>query len=158
MSWEICHTIYLNFRKRSLMGKGELVALLNLSSWCLVMVEPFFLTVPLGCLQFVIVVFPDHTHLLFLVDITMTDGRYHKDCSGIAIILKKIQLITLLLLTIIQLHLRRKKCILYYYHTYLILILFIYTCGLMLIMLNSGLMSYAQFVYTYHLVHCLRYY
>ena len=50
-----------------LMGKRELIALLNLSSWCLVMVERLFLTVPLGCLQFVIVVFPDHTHLLFLV-------------------------------------------------------------------------------------------
>ena len=47
------------------MGKRELVALLNLSSWCLVRVERLFLTVPRGCLQFVIVVFPDHTHLLF---------------------------------------------------------------------------------------------
>ena len=49
-----------------LMGKRELVALLNLSSWCLVMVERLFRGVPRGCLQFVIVVFPDHTHLLFL--------------------------------------------------------------------------------------------
>ena len=49
-----------------LMGKRELIALLNLSSWCLVMVERLFLAVPRGCLQFVIVVFPDHTHLLFL--------------------------------------------------------------------------------------------
>ena len=49
------------------MGKGELLALLNLSSWCLVMVERLFLGVPQGCLQFVIVVFPDHTHLLFLM-------------------------------------------------------------------------------------------
>ena len=48
-----------------LMGKRELIALLNLSSWCLVIVERLFLTVPRGCLQFVIVVFPDHTHLLF---------------------------------------------------------------------------------------------
>ena len=48
-----------------LMGKRELVALLNLSSWCLVMVERLFLAVPQGCLRFVIVVFPDHTHLLF---------------------------------------------------------------------------------------------
>ena len=48
-----------------LMGKRELNALLNLSSWCLVMVERLFLAVPRGCLQFVIVVFPDHTHLLF---------------------------------------------------------------------------------------------
>ena len=45
-----------------LMGKRELVALLNLSTWCLVMVERLFLAVPQGCLRFVIVVFPDHTH------------------------------------------------------------------------------------------------
>ena len=43
-----------------------MVALLILSSWCLVMVDRLFLAVPWGCLQFVIVVFPDHTHLLFL--------------------------------------------------------------------------------------------
>ena len=49
-----------------LMGKRELIALLNSSSWCLVMVERLFLAVPRGCLQFVIVVLPDHTHLLFL--------------------------------------------------------------------------------------------
>ena len=49
-----------------LMGKSELVALLNSSSWCLVMVERLFLVVPRGCLWFVIVVFPDHTLLLFL--------------------------------------------------------------------------------------------
>ena len=49
-----------------LMGKRELVALLNLSSWCLVMVEQLFLAVPRGCLRFVIEVFPDHTHLLLL--------------------------------------------------------------------------------------------
>ena len=49
-----------------LMGKRKLVALLNLSSWCLVVVERLFLAVPGGCLRFVIVVFPDHTHLLFL--------------------------------------------------------------------------------------------
>ena len=49
-----------------LMGKRELIALLNWSSWCLVMVERLFLAVPRGCLQFVIVVFLDHTHLLFL--------------------------------------------------------------------------------------------
>ena len=48
-----------------LMGKRELVALLYLSSWCLVMVERLSLAVPRGCLRFVIVVFPDHTHLLF---------------------------------------------------------------------------------------------
>ena len=46
-------------------GRG-LVALLNLSSWCLEVVGRLFLAVPRGCLRFVIVVFPDHTHLLFL--------------------------------------------------------------------------------------------
>ena len=45
-----------------LMGKRELVALLDLSSRCLMMVEWLFLAVPPGCLKFVIVVFPDHTH------------------------------------------------------------------------------------------------
>ena len=49
-----------------LMGKRELVALPDLSSLCLVMVERLFLGVPCGCLRFVIRVFPDHTHLLFL--------------------------------------------------------------------------------------------
>ena len=50
-----------------LMGKREQIALLNLSSWCLVVVERLFLVVPQGCLQFVIVVFPGHTHLLFFI-------------------------------------------------------------------------------------------
>ena len=48
-----------------LMGKRELVTLLNLSSRCLLMVEWLFLAVPPGCLRIVIVVFPDYTHLLF---------------------------------------------------------------------------------------------
>ena len=48
-----------------LMGKREMIAMLNLSSWNLMMVELLFLAVPRGCLRFVIVVFPDHTHLLF---------------------------------------------------------------------------------------------
>ena len=54
-----------------LMGKRELIALLK-SSWCLVMVEWLFLAVPRGCLQFVIVVFPDHTHLLFCIYVAIT--------------------------------------------------------------------------------------
>ena len=62
-----CTLLYVHFSIAIiLMGKRELIALLNLSSWCLVMVERLFLTVPGGCLQFVIVVFPYHTHLLFL--------------------------------------------------------------------------------------------
>ena len=43
----------------------ELVALLNLSSWCLMMVDWLFLEVPWGCLRFV--VFPDHTHYFFYI-------------------------------------------------------------------------------------------
>ena len=48
-----------------LMGKREreLAALLSLSSWCLFIVVWLFLTVPWVCLQFVIEVFPDHTHI-----------------------------------------------------------------------------------------------
>ena len=47
------------------MGKRELVALLSLSSWCVVIIVWLLLAVPWLCLQLVIVVFPDHTHLLF---------------------------------------------------------------------------------------------
>ena len=48
------------------MGKRELVALLSLSSRCLLMVVWLFLAVPWVFLRFVVVVFPDHTHLLSL--------------------------------------------------------------------------------------------
>ena len=44
-----------------MMGKRELVALLSLSSWCLLIVVWLFLAVQWGCLQFVIVVFLAHT-------------------------------------------------------------------------------------------------
>ena len=47
-------------------GEKRASCLLNLSPWCFVMVERLFLAVPRDCLQFVLVVFPDHTHLLFL--------------------------------------------------------------------------------------------
>ena len=45
-----------------LMGKRELVALLSLCSWCLMIVVWLFLAVPWVNLQFVIVIFSDHTH------------------------------------------------------------------------------------------------
>ena len=48
-----------------LMRKRELVALHSLSSWYLMIVVWLFLAVPWVCLQFVIVLFHDHTHLLF---------------------------------------------------------------------------------------------
>ena len=43
------------------------------------MVERLFLAVPRGCLQFVIVVFPDHTHLLFFIGLHNFSGA---DLSG----------------------------------------------------------------------------
>ena len=62
-----CTLLYVHYNIAIiLMGKRELVALLNLSPWCLVMVEWLFLAVPWGCLRFVIVVHPDHTDLLFI--------------------------------------------------------------------------------------------
>ena len=63
-----CTLLYVHYSIAIiLMGKRELVALLNLSSWCLLMVEWLYLAVPWGSLRFVIVVFLDPTHLLFLV-------------------------------------------------------------------------------------------
>ena len=63
-----CMLLYVHFSIAIiLMGKRELFALLNLSSWCFVIVERLFLTVLWGCLRFVIVAFPDHTRLLFLL-------------------------------------------------------------------------------------------
>ena len=50
----------------NLMGKRELIALLSLSSWSLVIVVLLFLALPLASLQFVVVLFPDHTHFLVL--------------------------------------------------------------------------------------------
>ena len=57
-----------------LMGKRELIALLNLSSWCPTVVERLFLGVQRGCLQFVIVVFPDHTHY-FCIDTLLEEWK-----------------------------------------------------------------------------------
>ena len=53
-----------------LIGKRELVALLSLSSWCLVIVVWFFLAVPWVSLQFVIKIYPYHTHFVFSASIT----------------------------------------------------------------------------------------
>ena len=51
------------------METRELVALLSLSFWCLVIIVWLFLAMAWVCLQFVIVIFPDRTHLLFLESI-----------------------------------------------------------------------------------------
>ena len=77
-----CTLLYVNSSIAIiLMGKRELVALLNLSYWCLMMVERLFLAVPRGCLQFVIVVFPDHTHLLFISKINAACEGLQKESS-----------------------------------------------------------------------------
>ena len=66
MSMFCCALLYFNSSFAiTLIGKKELVALLNLSSWCHVIVVWLFLAVPWVCLQFVVVAFSDHTHLLF---------------------------------------------------------------------------------------------
>ena len=70
------------------MGKRELIALLNLFSLCLVMVEGLFLAVPRGCLRFIIVVFPDHTHLLFLIGKLGIFHANHHLCVQIRIRIK----------------------------------------------------------------------
>ena len=59
-------------------GKRELVALLWLSFRCLVIVVWLFLTIPRICLQFVIVVFSDHTHYFWLRNnkIVFLEARY----------------------------------------------------------------------------------
>ena len=79
-----------------LMGKRELVALLNLPFWRLVMVERLFLAVPRGCLRFVILVFPDHTHLLFLKTL-------HKDSSVNVCLKKEYKAINLIVLRSVHL-------------------------------------------------------
>ena len=76
-------SIAINF-----MGKRELVSLLNLSHWYLVMVERLFFAVPWGCLRFVIVVFPDHTHLILIT----SSLQCYSVLSTIAQVLRKMSL------------------------------------------------------------------
>ena len=58
------HSSFVIILKR----KRKLVALLLLSYRCIVTINVLwlFLTMPLVGLQYVILVFPDHTHLLFM--------------------------------------------------------------------------------------------
>ena len=71
LCWSLFWSVLLYFVLSSfaiiLRRKRELVALLLLSFGCLVIVNILllFLTVPWVGLQFVIVVFPEHTHLIF---------------------------------------------------------------------------------------------
>ena len=64
-----------------LVGKRDLVALLSLSSWCLVIVVWLFLPMAWVCLQFVIVVIPDHTHLPILQSVASYLGLYYLSMS-----------------------------------------------------------------------------
>ena len=58
------------------MGKRELVGLLSLSSWCLMIIEWLILAVPWVCVQFAIVVFLDHTHILFCFTVHVFDESH----------------------------------------------------------------------------------
>ena len=60
--------------------KRKLVTLLLLSYRCIITINVLwlFLTVPLVCLQYVIVAFPDHTHLLFGVSSMYKEKCLHK--------------------------------------------------------------------------------
>ena len=66
-----------------LMENRELVALLSLSSWCLVIAVWLFLEVPWVCLLFLIVVhvFPDHTYLLFFLSSIEDSINPALDCN-----------------------------------------------------------------------------
>ena len=64
----LCITLFVHFNfVISLTGKRGLVALYGVSPWWLVIVMWLLLTVPWVCLQVVIVVFSDHTHLQFVL-------------------------------------------------------------------------------------------
>ena len=63
--WVVRYFMSILVLQASWWGRESWLLLLNLSSWCYVMIERLFLAVPRGWLRFVIVVFPDHTHLLF---------------------------------------------------------------------------------------------
>ena len=63
----LCVTLVHSSFAIILIGKRELVALLLLSFLCLLIFVWLFLTIPRVCLQFVIVVFPDHTHILVVI-------------------------------------------------------------------------------------------
>ena len=75
-----------------LMGKGELVALLGLSSWCLVIVVWLFLAVPWVSLQFVIVVLTDHTHLLFFTE-RLLYNKQQIECDQVCVYYKTTKLL-----------------------------------------------------------------
>ena len=68
-----------------LLEKRELVALLCLSSWCLVIVVWLFFTMLRVCLQFVIVVFPDHIHLLTMRILNIDRGILHAQLNSVSI-------------------------------------------------------------------------
>ena len=49
------------------------------------LIERLFLAVPRGCLQFVIVVFPDHTYLLFFIFDNCPVWFYRLLCNKVSI-------------------------------------------------------------------------
>ena len=60
--------------------------------WCLVIVVWLFLTMSRICLQFVIVVFPDHTHLLFMIKFPFTHHYPTSSASPLNILLTQMSM------------------------------------------------------------------
>ena len=87
-----CKTKHANYTKQPNAQENghtkaliELVALLSLSSCCLVMVVWLFLAVPWVCLRFVIVVIPDHIRCFCMVfcDVLLFLRNFHKHDKGV---------------------------------------------------------------------------
>ena len=67
------------------MGGGGMVALLMLFVWSFVsvIVLLIFITVPLDDLQCLIVLFPDHTHLIFDAQNSIKKSSHYHICVGL---------------------------------------------------------------------------
>ena len=95
-----CTLLYVHSRIAIiLLGKRELFALLNLSSWCLEVVERLFLAVPWGRLQFVIVVFQNLLLLSFFF--TISTGEQYGLSEGSTISKPIISLISFFMVSIV---------------------------------------------------------
>ena len=78
----LCVTLCPFYIYNYLAGEEELVALLSLSSWCLAIVVWLSLAVAWVYLQFVIVVFPDHNHLIYLSSLFLLKDLCSKSVVG----------------------------------------------------------------------------
>ena len=68
------------------MRKRELAALLSLSFWGLMPIVWLFLSVPLVCLQSMIVIFPNHIHLLLLIVIIANSDGFGESANLLSLV------------------------------------------------------------------------